>query len=87
MKNLSFICSLFLKIIVIRNMSEIQEIKKRKRTKNTTVSQYEIYLDQMENNYAFRSNTINPTLPVDYIEKRWDDLVNKLNCTGDGKKK
>ncbi|KAL1493842.1 hypothetical protein ABEB36_009528 [Hypothenemus hampei] len=68
-------------------MSEIQEIKKRKRTKNTTMSQYEIYLDQMENDYAFRSNTVNPTLSVDCIEKRREDLVNKLNSTGDGKKR
>ncbi|KAL1493857.1 hypothetical protein ABEB36_009543 [Hypothenemus hampei] len=39
------------------------KVKKRKRTKNTTTTQYEIYLDVMERDYAFRSNTIDPTLP------------------------
>ncbi|KAL1514113.1 hypothetical protein ABEB36_003429 [Hypothenemus hampei] len=85
-------CNLFLKYICISNVltecfifiSENQEVKKRKRTKNTTTTQYEIYLDVMERDYAFRSNTIDPTLPVDYIEKKWEELTNKLNSTGDG---
>ncbi|EZA53123.1 hypothetical protein X777_07420, partial [Ooceraea biroi] len=48
--------------------------KKRKRTQNTSKEQYELYLSFLENDYAFRSGTINPTLSDNYIpQKRFTD--------------
>lgn len=58
--------------------------KKRKRLKNTTSEQYEMYLEAIENDYAFRSNTINPTMDQNYIHKKWEELVYKLNAVGQG---
>ncbi|KAF5282362.1 hypothetical protein FQA39_LY17606 [Lamprigera yunnana] len=56
--------------------------KKRKRTKNTSNEQMELYLQAMENDYVLRSNTINPTLPPNYIQEKWDELTLQLNGIG-----
>ncbi|KAK9686651.1 Myb/SANT-like DNA-binding domain [Popillia japonica] len=60
------------------------QTKKRKRTRNTTSDQYLIYLQYMEEDYNFRSGTINPSLGDNYIEKKWDELATALNTIGDG---
>ncbi|XP_044764513.1 myb/SANT-like DNA-binding domain-containing protein 4 [Coccinella septempunctata] len=57
---------------------------KRKRTKNTSREQMEIYLQAMENDYVLRSNTINPTLGPTYLQDKWDQLALELNSAGDG---
>lgn len=59
-----------------------RQTKKRKR--KTSDEQYELYLNEMENDYVFRSGTINPTLGENYIENKWKSLVNKLNASGNG---
>ena len=64
--------------------SQMTDIKKRKRTKNTTTEQYELYLVAIENDYVFKSNTINPTLEPNYIANKWQDLSIKLNAIGQG---
>lgn len=62
--------------------------EKRKKTEentiNTSKEQYELYLSFLENDYAFRSGTINPTLSNNYIPKQWEELSNKLNAIGEG---
>ncbi|KAF5279734.1 hypothetical protein FQA39_LY05424 [Lamprigera yunnana] len=42
----------------------------------------ELYLQAMENDYVLRSNTINPTLPPNYIQEKWDELTLQLNGIG-----
>ncbi|KAF5292306.1 hypothetical protein FQA39_LY03340 [Lamprigera yunnana] len=56
--------------------------KKRKRTKNTSNEQMELYLQAMENDYVLRSNTINPTFPPNYIQEKWEELTLQLNGIG-----
>lgn len=58
--------------------------RKRKRTKNTSREQLEIYLEAMENDHVLRSNTINPTLDPTYLQDKWDQLALQLNSVGDG---
>ncbi|KAK5641164.1 hypothetical protein RI129_009711 [Pyrocoelia pectoralis] len=41
-----------------------------------------LYLQAMENDYVLRSNTINPTLPPNYIQEKWDELTLQLNGIG-----
>ncbi|CAG9818877.1 unnamed protein product [Phaedon cochleariae] len=38
----------------------------------------------MEGDFIFRSSTINPTVDPNYIEKKWEELVGKLNSLGKG---
>lgn len=38
----------------------------------------------MEQNYILRSGTVNPTVPENYIQKKWEDLVSKLNGSENG---
>ncbi|KAK4882216.1 hypothetical protein RN001_005535 [Aquatica leii] len=57
---------------------------KRKRTKNTSNDQLEIYLTFMEEDYIFRSGTVNPTVSPNYITNKWEEISNKLNSVGDG---
>ncbi|KAF5285067.1 hypothetical protein FQA39_LY16756 [Lamprigera yunnana] len=42
----------------------------------------ELYLQALENDYVLRSNTINPTLPPNYIQEKWDELTLQLNGIG-----
>ncbi|KAK9681057.1 Myb/SANT-like DNA-binding domain [Popillia japonica] len=57
---------------------------KRARTRNTSVEQYNTYLAMMENDFYFRSNTINPSIGVNYTENKWKELAKLLNVCGDG---
>lgn len=38
----------------------------------------------MEQDYILRSGTVNPTVPENYIQKKWEDLILKLNSSGNG---
>ncbi|CAH1106875.1 unnamed protein product [Psylliodes chrysocephalus] len=68
-----------------KNMAHVVLIKKkRKRLKNTTAEQYELYLEAIENDYVLKSNTLNPTLEPNYLSKKWEELSNKLNAIGKG---
>jgi len=64
--------------------NEKKKRNKRKRTLNTSKEQYELYLSFLENDYAFRSGTINPTLGDNYISNKWEELTNKLNAINGG---
>lgn len=77
---------LSLKGQIINNniFSSNAKITKRKRSKNTTAQQFELYLEAMEGDYVFRSNTINPSLPPNYLNHKWEELTAKLNGVGDG---
>lgn len=60
------------------------KLKKRKRTKNTSQEQYEIYVNLLESDYVFRSGTFDPTLGENYIENKWQDLCTLLNSMDGG---
>ena len=60
------------------------ETKKRKQTLNTTPAQYEIYVEEMERDVSFRTGTINPTQPPDYLRTVWENLAVRLNSLGEG---
>ncbi|XP_030755280.1 uncharacterized protein LOC115881776 [Sitophilus oryzae] len=66
-------------------MEEEQFTQKRKRSQNITNNeQYEWYVEAMENDYIFRSGSINPTIDPNYINNKWYELVLKINCVGKG---
>ncbi|KAI4454146.1 hypothetical protein MML48_10g00000202 [Holotrichia oblita] len=56
----------------------------KKRRRNTTDEQYEIYLFEMEQDYNFRSGTINPTMDENYLKNKWEILSTKLNSVANG---
>ncbi|KAJ8974683.1 hypothetical protein NQ317_019839 [Molorchus minor] len=61
-----------------------ENCKKRRRTKNTSPEQYELYLNYLESDYYFRSNTMNPTLGDNYLKDKWKELSDRLNSLGQG---
>ncbi|KAK4886109.1 hypothetical protein RN001_002380 [Aquatica leii] len=54
-------------------------LDKKKRLAKTSTFQYETYLSFMEECDIFRTGIINPTVPSDYILKKWEQLTVKLN--------
>lgn len=38
----------------------------------------------MENDYVFRTGSINPTLDENYLPKKWEDISKKLNSVVNG---
>ena len=60
--------------------------KKRKRLINNSPEQYELYLQQMESDYTFRSGTLDPTMNDNYLQNEWSKLTDKLNQIGKGPK-
>lgn len=38
----------------------------------------------MKQDYILRSGTVNPTVEGNYIKKKWEELVSKLNSNGNG---
>lgn len=55
--------------------------EKKKRSNKTSRSQYEIYLNELENNMLFRENKYSADEP-DYLKKTWKSLAQKLNSSG-----
>ncbi|CAH1108507.1 unnamed protein product [Psylliodes chrysocephalus] len=57
---------------------------KKQRGANTAVEQYEEYIKFLENDELFRTGTINPTVPENYIKQKWEELTIKLNYNSKG---
>lgn len=55
--------------------------EKKKRAAKTTRKQYEIYLEELRVNEAFRENKLDATQP-NIIEDSWQNLCQKLNASG-----
>ncbi|CAH0553779.1 unnamed protein product [Brassicogethes aeneus] len=54
---------------------------RKKRTPRTSRIQYQLYLDELETNEAFRENKFNNENPQ-VLKKSWEALCTKLNATG-----
>jgi len=55
--------------------------EKKKRAAKTTRRQYELYLEELRANKAFRENKLDATRP-NIIEESWENLSHKLNASG-----
>jgi len=55
--------------------------EKKKRAAKTTRRQYEMYLEELRANKAFRENKFDATQP-NIIDESWQKLCNKLNASG-----
>jgi hypothetical protein len=54
------------------------EERQKKRSAKTTRAQFMLYLDEFQNNAAFRTNKYNPSDPH-VLNNSWAQLTNQLN--------
>lgn len=54
---------------------------KKKRCPKTTRQQYMLYLEEVENNEAFRNNKFSPEDST-ILETTWENLTTSLNSSG-----
>jgi len=67
--------------LVDKDMKKMNNEEKKKRTGKTTSKQYELYLEELRTNKAFKENQLDETRP-NIIEESWKNLTKKLNASG-----
>jgi hypothetical protein len=78
-------CQRLLKVSEVRKFvkaqNENRSAGKRKRSAKISPRQYQIYLEELQDNEAVRLNKFNPKNP-DILDETWNSLTLKLNAAG-----